>query len=206
MARRSNADPCASSGSDPQRGPSSALRRARLRGSDGVGAHEPAVCGARLSPLPGRTSRYAAGTAPPSAGPANETFRRPLVLSSECTRAGVERAGAEGGRAEAGKEGSARRWSRDPLAGWAAGASPLGTWAVEAAQSARKSSDSIGGLASRYAGQEQRAYATRAHRGADRWRVGRMPIHARLRGQIPKGPLFRPATRPLAGIRRRRRA
>jgi hypothetical protein len=43
-------------------------------------------------------------------------------------------------------------------------------------------------------------------RGADRRRVASMPIHARLRGQIPRGTLFRPATRPLAGMRPRRRA
>jgi hypothetical protein len=54
------------SGVRSPRGPSSALRRARLRGSDGVGAHKHAVLSARLSPLPGRHDRSA--TPAPAAG------------------------------------------------------------------------------------------------------------------------------------------
>ena len=65
-----------------------------MRGSDGEGAHEPAVRSARLSPLPGRTYRFAAGTTPPSAGPANEALESRLALSSERTRAEAMEAAA----------------------------------------------------------------------------------------------------------------
>ena len=47
---------------------------------------------------------------------------------------------------------------------------------------------------------------TGCDRGADHRRVVLMPIRCASPGSDPKGPLFRPATRPPAGMRPRRRA
>jgi len=65
----SNADPTRVSGVRSPRGPSSALRRARLRGWDRVGVHRTVVL-ARYCPAPGsHPSTHRLEPAPPSTGP-----------------------------------------------------------------------------------------------------------------------------------------
>jgi len=74
---------------------------------------------------------------------------------------------------------------------------------------ARRVAATIGGAPKRGAGigaTRSRDPFTGCDRGADHRRVASMPILCASPGSDPKGPLFRPATRPLAGTRPRRRA
>jgi hypothetical protein len=74
---------------------------------------------------------------------------------------------------------------------------------------ARRVAATIGGAPKRGAGigaTWSRDPFTGCDRGTDHRRVAPMPILCASPGSDPKGPLFRPATRPLAGMRPRRRA
>ena len=74
---------------------------------------------------------------------------------------------------------------------------------------ARRVAATIGGAPKRGAGigaTRSRDPFTGCDRGADHRGVASMPILCASPGSDPKGPLFCPATRPLAGMRPRRRA